>query len=241
MNDRKLFQKIAIVTGASRGIGRAIALRLAHDGASVVVNYAKNKGAADEVVGLITQSGGDARAIQADMAQVTEVRRLFAETKDLVNNAGHATFAPITDVSEAEFDRLFALNTKGVYFALQEASRLMADGGRIINISSGITIGGGPGGALYAGTKGAIEQFTMAVAKELGARGITVNTVSPGMTETDLLGEVLPVERREEAVKSITLGRFGTPDDIANIIAMLASADGAWITGQNIRATGGAS
>ena len=240
--------KVAIVTGGSRGIGRAIAERLGRAGASVVVNYTKSAEKAQQVVQAIEASGGQAVALQADISVLADVRRLFelAQKKYgrldiLVNNAGTATFTPITEVSEAEFDALFSLNVKGAFFALQEAARRLADGGRIVNISSGVTIGGGPGASAYAGTKGALEQFTLAAAKELGPRGITVNTVSPGMTVTDLMHTVIPAERQQGAAQASPLGRLGQPDDIAEVVAFLVSDAGRWVTGQNIRANGGAS
>ncbi len=202
--------KVAVVTGGSRGIGRAIALALARDGASVVVHYLRRRDAAEEVVATIEAAGGKAVAERGDMGRVGDVRRLFA------------------------------VNVKGVFFAMQEAARRLEDGGRIIVISSGITLLGGAGGALYGGTKGAVEQFTQAAAKELAPRGITVNTVSPGMTETDLLTSSVPADARREMAKSVPLGRLGRPDDIAGVVAFLAGDAGRWITGQNIRATGGA-
>jgi len=202
--------KVAVVTGGSRGIGRAIALALARDGASVVIHYLRRRDAAEEVVATIEAAGGKAVAERGDMGRVGDVRRLFA------------------------------VNVKGVFFAMQEAARRLEDGGRIIVISSGITLLGGAGGALYGGTKGAVEQFTQAAAKELAPRGITVNTVSPGMTETDLLTSSVPADARREMAKSVPLGRLGRPDDIAGVVAFLAGDAGRWITGQNIRATGGA-
>lgn len=239
--------KVAIVTGASRGIGRGIALALARESAAVVVGYARRRDAAEEVVAAIGAAGGRARADRADMSRVGDVRRLFLHAVDaygrvdiLVNDAGDAVFGPLKDVTEADFDRLFAVNVKGVFFAMQEAARRLEDGGRIINISSGITILGSSGGALYGGTKGAVEQFTQAAAKELAPRGITVNTVSPGMTETDLLMSAVPAEARRDMAKAVPLGRLGYPDDIADVVAFLASDAGRWVTGQNIRATGGA-
>jgi len=243
-----LKSKVAIVTGGSRGIGRAIAERVALEGASVVVNYATRADAAQEVVEAIESFGGEASAIQADMSQIADVQRLFEETQArfgrldiLVNNAGTAIFAPLGEITEADFDKLFALNVKGVLFALQEAAGRMADGGRIINISSGITISGVAGGAVYAGTKGALEQFTQVAAKELGPRGITVNTVSPGMVETDLMFAVIPAERQIGAAKASPLGRLGQPQDIADVVAFLCSEESRWLTGLNIRANGGVS
>ncbi len=236
--------KAAIVTGASRGIGRAIAVRLAQDGASVLVHYGRDSLKAAQTVALC---GSSSCAAQADLTQVAEVRRLFADADEafgrldiLVNNAGDAYFSPLADVTEADFDALFALNARGVFFAMQEAARRMERGGRIVNLSSGITQFGGAHGALYGGTKGAVEQFTLAAAKELGPHGITVNTVSPGMTETDLLHRAVPAEAQKQMTQSIPLGRLGQPDDIADVVAFLVSDAARWLTGQNIRATGGA-
>lgn len=237
---------MAIVTGGSRGIGRAIALRLARDGARVVVNYARNEGAATETALDISREGGSAWTYQADVGVVEDVRGLFegvaagwGRVDILVNNAGTAGFGPMADVSEEEFDAMFALNVKGVFFAMREAARRMEDGGRVVNISSGITILGGAGGALYGGTKGAVEQFTLAAAKELGPRGITVNTVSPGMTRTELLDRVVPAEVQAQMAQGAPLGRLGEPEDVADVVAFLCSHEGRWVTGQNIRANGG--
>jgi len=239
--------KVAIVTGASRGIGRAIAERLGSDGAVVVVNYAQNEHAAWEVVRAIEARGGQAAAMQADMSRVDAVRRLFAQAHRqfgrldiLLNNAGTARFAPLADVTEDEWDRQFALNAKGAFFAMQEAARVMADGGRIVNISSGVTQTGSASASVYAGTKAALEQFTLSAARELGPRGITVNTVSPGMTMTDLLALVVPPDAQAQIAQQAPLGRLGQPGDIADIVAFVVSEQARWLTGQNIRATGGA-
>ena len=241
--------KIAIVTGGSRGIGRAIAERLAEDGASIVVNYAHGADKAKEVVSAIEAQGGQALAIQADISQVVEIRRLFQETiahfgqlNILVNNAVRpGAFKPVAEVSEAEFDEQFALNTRGTFFALQEAALRMTEGGRIVNISTVGTVNSVPTGAsVYTGSKAAVEQFTMALAKELGGRGITVNTVSPGITETEGFRTNAPPEMQAQAAQMSPLGRIGKPQDIADVIAFLVSDQARWLTGQNIRASGGA-
>ncbi len=239
--------KVAIVTGASRGIGRAIAERLGADGAQVVVHYAQNEQAAWEVVQAIENRGGQAGVAQADISRVDDVRRLFAQAHQrhgrldiLVNNAGAAHFAPLADVTEEDFDRQFALNAKGAFFAMQAAARVLEDGGRIVNISSGVTQVGSANAAVYAGSKAALEQFTLAAARELGARGITVNTVSPGMTATDLLELVVPPGVQAQMREQAPLGRLGQPVDIADIVAFVVSEQARWLTGQNIRATGGA-
>jgi 3-oxoacyl-[acyl-carrier protein] reductase len=245
--EKPLVGKVAIVTGASRGIGRAIALHLGEAGANVVVGYKSNVDAADVVVTAIKDLGSDALAIAVDMGDIVQVRRLFAQALHafgaldiVVNNAGVASFAPIVEIDENTFDSMFSVNCKGVFFSMQDAAKHLRDGGRIVNISSGVTILGSPGASAYGGTKGAVEQFTMAVAKELGGRGITVNTVSAGGTATDLLDEVVPKEYQEVMAKNSAFGRLGQPEDIAEVVGFLCSEAGRWITGQNIRATGGA-
>jgi 3-oxoacyl-[acyl-carrier protein] reductase len=236
--------KIAIVTGSSRGIGRAVAERLAKEGASVVVNYIQDADRAKGVVSAIEAAGARALAVQADMSQITDVRRLFGETLDhfgcldiLVNNAGRFQPHPIADVTEDEFDAAFALNAKGAFFAFQEAARRMRDGGRIINISSCSTAMSLAGFAVYVGSKAAGEQFARTLAKELGGRGITVNTVSPGFTETDMLPQ--DPEWRTMGAQMSPLGRLGQPEDIADVVAFLVGEQGRWITGQNLQACGG--
>jgi 3-oxoacyl-[acyl-carrier protein] reductase len=237
--------KVALVTGGSRGIGRAICEKLAADGASVVVNYSKSADAAQEVVQGIKAKGGKAIAIQADISKVADVRRLYAEVQQqlgpidiVVNNAGILPRAtPIADETEQTFDAVFGL-LKGTYFSMQEAARRLSNGGRIINISSSTTRGWSPGNAIYAGSKSAIEQFTRSLSRELGARGITVNAVVPGLTETDMIGDYTPAVR-EAVAKNTTLGRLGQPRDIADVVAFIASEEARWITGQMVVANGG--
>lgn len=236
--------QVAIVTGSSRGIGRAVAERLGREGASVVVNYVRNADKARDVVSAIESAGVRALAIQADMSHIADVRRLFRETLEhfgrldiLVNNAGLFEPHSIAEVTEDEFDAGFALNAKGVFFAFQEAARRMRDGGRIINISSCSTAMSLPGFAVYVGSKAAGEQFARALAKELGGRGITVNTVSPGFTETDMLPQ--DPEWRKTGAQMSAFGRLGQPEDIANVVAFLVGEQGKWITGQNVQASGG--
>lgn len=238
-----LTEKVAIVTGASRGIGRGIAERLAQDGASVVVNYAKNAEEANKVVAGIKAKGGQAVAVQADVSQVADVRRLFQEVVKafgrldiLVNNAGIFWAKPLAEVTEDDYDHIFAINAKGPFFAIQEAAKRMADGGRIVNISTGGTQLAFPGIAAYGGTKSALELFTKVAAKELGGRKITVNTVSPGYTETDMLSDPT---FRTMGVEASPLKRLGTPKDIADVVAFLVSNEGGWITGDTIQAGGG--
>lgn len=241
---KRLAGKVAVVTGASSGIGRGIAERLAQEGATVIVNYGKSAGKAKEVVTGIESKGGKAFAIQADMSHVHDIRRLFQQSMDrggrvdiVVANAGMFWQKPVSEVTEDEFDAMFALNTKGTFFTLQEAGRQVADGGRIVNISTAATAMSFPGAAVYCGSKAAGEQFTKTLAKELGPRGITVNTVSPGFTDTEMLAK--DVQFREWAKNMSPLGRLGQATDIADIVAFLVGEEGGWITGQNIQAGGG--
>jgi 3-oxoacyl-[acyl-carrier protein] reductase len=236
--------KVAIVTGASRGIGRAVAERLGREGASVAVNYVRNAEQARDVVAAIEAAGGRALAVQADASRVEDIRRLFASVvQDLggldivVNCAGTSVFKPTAELSEDEFDRMFMLNARGTFFALQEAARRIRDGGRIVSISTGGTATSAPGGGAYTGSKAAVEQFTMALAQEVGRRGITVNAVLPGLTDTD--GLILPKEMIEQMVQQTPLGRLGQPADLADAIVFLCSGQARWITGQSIRAAGG--
>ncbi len=239
----KLKGKVALVTGASRGIGRGIAERLAKDGASIVVNYTRNENEAKKVVTGIEAMGAKAVAVQADVGKVSDVRRLFQETEKafgrldiLINNAGIFWAKPIADVSEDEYDQIFAINAKGQFFAMQEAAKRMADGGRIVNISTGGTQLAFPGIGAYGGSKSALEFFTKVAAKELGARKITVNTVSPGYTETDMLSDP---NFRTIGIEASPLKRLGTPKDIADVVAFIVSEEAGWITGDTVQAGGG--
>ena len=236
--------KVALITGGSRGIGRAVALQLGQNGARVAVNYVGNQEAADTVVATITAAGGNAVAVQADVSKLADIRRLFAEVEaqfgkpDVVVLApGAFVMKPLAEVTEEEFDRVFSLNAKGVFFALQEAAKHINDGGAIVSLSSGATVSPGPGGSVYAGSKAAAEQFTAILARELGSRGISVNTVSPGLTNTD--GMTLPPHLVEMMKQRIPFGRLGEPEDVAQVISFLVSPAGRWITGQNVRANGG--
>jgi len=240
----KLEGKIAIVTGASNGIGRAVAERLAQDGATVVVNYGKSADKGKAVVAGIVSRGGNAVAIQADMSQVADARRLVQDTVTkfgrldiLVNNAGMFMYKPLVETTEEEFDRMFALNAKGPYFALQEAAKVIKEGGRIVNISTDGTHIGFAGATAYLGSKGALEQFTKGLAHELAPKGIAVNTVSPGYTVTDML----PTDPtfRQIGEQASPLKRLGTPKDIADVVAFVVSEEARWLTGQNIHAGGG--
>ncbi len=236
--------KVAIVTGSSRGIGRAIAERLGRDGAKVVVTYAGRQDKAEEVVSAIKASGSEAIAVQVNVREIEDVRSLFQKTLDrfgkldiLVNNAaGTNIFKPTAEMTEEEYNSMFDI-TRGVYFALQEAAKHMANGGRVISISTSGTAMAIPAGGAYAGSKAAIEQFSAGLTKELGIRGITVNTVSPGVTDT--AGLVLEQAQVDQLIAQTPLGRLGQPADIANVVAMLVSEDARWITGQHIRANGG--
>jgi 3-oxoacyl-[acyl-carrier protein] reductase len=242
----RLEGKVALVTGASRGIGRAIAVRLGRDGASVVVNYSGNAEAAREAVAAVAEAGGKAVAVQADVGKVAEIERLFEEAirqfgrlDILVNNAGSMFNKPLADVTEDEFDRIFAVNVRGTFFACQQATRRMAEGGRVVNFSSSTTALMLPTYSAYVATKGAVEQFSHVLAKELGPRGITVNVVSPGPTDTDLFGQGKTEQDKQRFAQMAALGRLGRPEDIADVVAFLASDEARWITGQNIRANGG--
>ena len=239
-------KQVAIVTGASRGIGRAIALRLAQKDNAVIVNYASNEAEATSVVQRIQDLGGRAHAVQADVSLAGDVRKLF-DTADevfggvdiLVNNAGVMQASPIADVDDEQFERHFAVNVRGVFFALREAAKRLRDGGRIVNFSSTTLALNAPGYAVYNGTKGAVEGFTRVVAKELGARGITVNVVAPGPVETDLFLNGKSEADVQRMAGMAPLRRIGTPPEIADVVAFLTSAEAGWVNGQIIRVNGG--
>jgi 3-oxoacyl-[acyl-carrier protein] reductase len=234
--------RTAIVTGGSRGIGRAIAEKLAEQGASVVVNYTHSSAAATEVAHTITKAGGKAIAVQADVSKPADVERLFAETERafgkpaiVVANAGVYAQKPIADSTDEDFDSIFSVNAKGTFFTLREAARKLQDGGRIVAISTGGTKLFMPGGAAYLGSKGAVEQFVRTLAYEVGERGITVNAVSPGFTETDMF----PEQFRDYASGLSPFKRVGTAQEVADVVAFLASSEAGWVTGQNVQAGGG--
>jgi 3-oxoacyl-[acyl-carrier protein] reductase len=239
---KELSGKVAIVTGASNGIGRAIAERLAEDGAIVVVNYSKSSEKAQQVVVGIQGKGGKALAVQTDMSQVAEARRLVIDTVKqfnrldiLVNNAGKFMPKPLDDTTEEEFDGVIALNAKGPYFAMQEAAKVLKDGGRIVNISTGGTHLHFPGATAYLGSKAALEQYTKGLAQELASKGVTVNTVSPGFTETGMMTE----EYRQIGIQLTPMKRLGVPKDIADVVAFIVSEEARWLTGQTIQVGGG--
>ncbi|HZO89249.1 MAG TPA: glucose 1-dehydrogenase [Chthonomonadaceae bacterium] len=239
--------KVAIVTGASRGIGAAIARRLARDGVAVVVNYNRNAEAAGKLVAEIEARGGAAVAIQADVGVQEQITQMFAQTMErygrldiLVNNAGVAEFRPLEAIDEADFHRQFIVNVGGVLFATQEAARCIGkEGGRIINITSGAAQAAPPRTSVYSATKAAVQAMTRSHAAELGPRNITVNAVAPGPTETDMLREVIPPEQQRVMIEMTALRRLGTPEDIADVVAFLASEEARWVTGQVIGVSGG--
>ena len=235
-----------LVTGASRGIGAAIAARLAADGAKVVVNYSRSERAANEMVESIRQTGGDAIAVRADLSKLDEISALFDQTirrfgrlDVLVNNAAVSERRTLDEVDLGHYATHFDLNVRGLLFTTQHAARHLKPGGRIINITSGIVRARVAGSAVYAGTKAAVEAFTRCLAAELGPRGITVNSLAPGVTDTEMLQSSVPEQVQKALVSQTPLGRLGTPADIAAIVAFLASAESHWITGEVVGANGG--
>jgi 3-oxoacyl-[acyl-carrier protein] reductase len=238
--------KVAIVTGASRGIGAAVAERLARDGFAVVVNYSGNEAAAEALVRKIEAAGGRALAARADVADPAAVARLFGAADTafggvdvLVNNAGIMKLAPLADSDDALFDSQIAVNLKGTFNALREASRRLRNGGRIINFSSSVVGLRFETYGVYVATKAAVEAMTPVLAKELRGRSITVNAIAPGPTATDLFLKGKSPELIDHMSKMNPLERLGTPEDIAAAVAFLAGPDGAWINGQVLRANGG--
>jgi 3-oxoacyl-[acyl-carrier protein] reductase len=247
---KPLHGKAAIVTGASRGIGAAIALRLGRQGAAVIVNYLHRQQDANLVVDQIRSEGGMAHPVQADVSLVSDIRRLFDEAevvfgpvRILVNNAGVALpkLTDLSGVSEDQFDHLFSVNCRGVFMALREAAHRMPEGSRIVNLSTTIIPMALPGYSVYAGTKAAVEMFTRIMSKELAGRNITVNAVSPGPVETELFNLGKTEEAKRRMAEMTPLKRLGKPDDIAATVAFLVGEDGGWVNGQIIRTNGGIS
>jgi len=243
---RTLEGKGVLVTGGSRGIGAAIVQRLAADGATVVFGYQSNIQAAQAVLEQVREAGGQAWAVCADLGDPEQVTGLFAAVDEhvdrldvLVNNAGVPARVTLDEVSVAEFDRVFAINTRAPLLAMQQASARMGAGGRIINVSSVSTSWPTADEVLYAATKGALEQLTRVGARALGPRQITVNTVSPGTTDTEFLRANVQPDVRQAVAAMTPLGRLGRPSDIAAVVAYLAGPDSGWLTGQNLRADGG--
>jgi 3-oxoacyl-[acyl-carrier protein] reductase len=246
---QKLAGKVAVVTGASKGIGTGIALNLAKEGAAVVVNYSSSREGADRVVAEIIGSGGKAVAVQANLAKPADVERLFAETKKafgrldvLVNNAGVYEFSPLENLTVEHFHKQFDLNVLGLLLATKEAVKLFGDaGGSVVNISSVVSRSPVAGGSVYSATKGAVDSLTRALAAELGPKKIRVNTVNPGMVETEGThgAGITESDFRKQVEATTPLGRIGLPKDIAPAVTFLASDDSAWITGESFFISGG--
>lgn len=245
----KLKNRIAVVTGASKGIGAGIAKGFAAEGATVVVNYASSKEDAEQVISEITEQGGKAIAVQADVSKAADVRRLFAETRKvygkldvLVNNAGVYEFGALGEITEEQFHRLFNTNVLGLILATQEAAKLFGpEGGSIINIGSTASQVTPPATAVYTATKGAVDAITHVLAKELGPKNIRVNSINPGMVETEGLhtGGFIGSEFQKQLEAQTPLGRIAQPHDIAPIAVFLASEDSGWLTGETLLASGG--
>lgn len=248
-NTKKLDGKVAIVTGASKGIGTAIAKHLAAEGAAVVVNYSSSKEGADRVVDEITKQGGKAVAVRANMAKKAEVERLFSEAKKafgrldiLVNNAGVYEFLPLENVTEEHFHKHFDVNVLGLLLAIQEATKYFGpEGGSVINISSSASMSAPPTASVYSATKAAVDTITKSLAKELGPRKIRVNAINPGMVETEGLrtGGFVGSDFQKLFEAQSALGRIGQPDDVAPAVVFLASPDAGWITGETLVVSGG--
>jgi 3-oxoacyl-[acyl-carrier protein] reductase len=246
---QKLTGKVAVVTGASKGIGASIALHLAAEGAAVVVNYASSKAGAERVVAEITGKGGRAVAVQADVAKRADVQRLFAEAKKtfgrldiLVNNAGIYEFAPLEEITEEHFHKQFDLNVLGLLLATREAVKLFGpEGGSIVNISSVVSTFAPPNASVYSATKAAVDAVTKSLAKELGPRKIRVNAINPGMVETEgfQAAGIGESDFRKNTEAATPLGRIGQPRDIAPAAVFLASPDASWITGETLYISGG--
>jgi 3-oxoacyl-[acyl-carrier protein] reductase len=240
--------KVAVVTGASKGIGAGIAKRFGEAGASVVVNYASSKEGADKVVAEITKSGGKAIAVKADVSKAAEVKKLFDETKRafgkfdvLVNNAGVFRFAPLEQVTEEEFHREFNINVLGTLLATKEALNHFNGSGSVINVSSVVSTSPVPNSSVYSSTKGAVDTLTIELSRELAPRNIRVNVIAPGGVETEGTHEIGAIgsDFENQIIAQTPLGRMGQPDDIARVAVFLASDASAWLTGERISASGG--
>ncbi len=243
---QSLHGKVAIVTGSSRGIGAEIAFTLASAGAKVVINYVQNKPAADKVCAAVSDAGGECVAVQADISDPVAVRKLFDTTSGyfkqidiLVNNAGILLFKEIADIQDDEFNRIVDVNFKSVFYTLREATTKLADHGRVVNISSTVTRMMLPKYGAYAATKAAVEQLTRIFAREMGKRGITANTVSPGPVDTELFRAGKTAADIERMAAMAALGRIGAASDIAKVILFLVSDEARWVTGQDIGVNGG--
>ena len=246
MNTANNPSKVALVTGASRGIGAAVARRLASDGFSIVVNYASSSNEADALVAELKAAGAQAIAVKADVAKADEVRHMFEISEQqlgkvdvLVNNAGVLKTVPLADTSDALFDQTLNINLRGTFNTLREAAARMSDGGRIVNFSSTTLALNMPGYAVYNATKAAVEAFTHVFAKELRGRNITVNAVAPGPIATSLFLDGKTDEQIQTFAKMPPLQRLGQPDDIASVVSFLAGPDAGWVNGQILRANGG--
>jgi 3-oxoacyl-[acyl-carrier protein] reductase len=244
----KLTGKVAVVTGASKGIGAAIAKSLAAEGASVVVNYSTSKAGADTVVAAITKAGGNAVAVGGDVSKPAQAKAIidgaiasFGRLDILVNNSGVYSFSPIEDVTEEEFHRQFNVNVLGLLMTTQAAVKHIGKGGSIINIGSAVSRITPPNSSIYTGTKGAVDAITGVLSRELGPRGIRVNTINPGMVETEgtVKAGMIGSDFEKALIAQAPLGRTGKPDDIAAVAVFLASDDSRWLTGEQLLATGG--
>jgi 3-oxoacyl-[acyl-carrier protein] reductase len=239
-------KRVAIITGSSRGIGRAIAVRLAHHGFAVVVNFVSDSGEAKRTVEEIRAAGNQAIAVQADVSKTIDVARLFDEAEHafggidvLVNNAGVMPLKPVVEMENELFERTFAINVRGTFNTLKQAATRLRWGGRIVNLSSTSVALGMPMHAVYNASKAAVDALTKTLANELRGKNITVNAVAPGPTATNMVGDENIEERLEKIAFMASLERTGTPEDVANIVAFLTGPDGGWINGQTIRSNGG--
>lgn len=244
----QLAGKVAVVTGSSKGIGAEIARQLAAAGAAVVVNFSSSKGGADKVVDDISKAGGKAVAVQANVAEQADIQKLFAEAKKafgrvdiLVNNAGIYEFAPLEAITAEHFNKQYDLNVLGLLLVTQEAAKHFGEGGAVVNISSVVSTFSPPNAAVYSGTKAAVDSITRSLAKELGPRKIRINSINPGMIETEGTHSagIHDSEMRTQIEAATPLGRIGQPGDIAPAVVFLASDDASWITGETLYISGG--